>query len=467
MFVYRYELRGIQAFVLRSSKLREIAAASGLVAAGLDAARARLVPAHNGTTLMHAAGSATITFPTAADARGFAEVWPVLVHELVPGPEFVAAIAPANDLRTMTERLGQARNRPTAPAFDAGPLVARAARSGRPAVGRRRGVANDAIHSVLARHHGDRSLEERLLEGTRHHEAAFLATELPGSGYLALLHADGNGVGRHVLDHLQSGNLNALQAFSKALSTATITSVQRALEAEIKPTHGVLPVRPVVVGGDDVTLLLRSDDARAFTVHYLEAFEEACDADPVLAGLKLTASAGVVYAKQKAPFHAVLDTCEELVRWVKASSGRKASAFAIHRVTESPLESYKDARIRSLSAPGVPDALCGGPYLVGRQVSAPSAADLDDVVAALGGLPRGTLREWLRVSLVDPNRAGLRWNRIAEVQRHKNGDAWSRLARHLNQGNWQRGSADQRTRSPLLDAINLTRLERARPGDGT
>lgn len=458
--LYRYEVKGIQSFVLRSSRLRDIAAASALVAGGLDGPRDLLVERLDGKVLASAAGSATLSFPDAEQASRFAEVWPLVAGEVLPGPQVIGALA--ENLGGLHDGLQRSRNTPHADVYDAGPLVARAGRTGAPAVGRSRGVLQDAVHVRLAKQDEGRldHFETMLLRGGSLEGKRFLHDNngLGDDGYLALLHADGNNIGTHVVGLLQKGDVGAFQAFSEALHDVTVGAVRKALEDAMGSEPGdVLPVRPVVVGGDDVTLLLTPRVARSFVGAYLRAFEDGCARHDVLPGF--TASAAIVFAKTKAPFYAVHDVCEALCGWVKSETGRKASAFAVHRITASPLEPFDQTRERSLSGSGAPDLFLGGPYGVREGGGLPSASVLEELLTAAGRFPRTGLREWLRVRQDDGPRADIRWNRLAEVAGSKG--TWAPFARHLDRGHWASTSYShaQRQRSPLLDVLNLIALE--------
>jgi len=456
--LYRYEVKSIQAFVLRSSRLRDIAAASALVATGLDRARDALAAPLDGELVLNAAGSATLQFPDAARASRFAELWPLVVGEQLPGAQVIAGLAPS--LAALHQALQSARNSPAAPVFDAGPWVARASRSGQPAVAVERRVLQDAVHLRLQEARTDRGLEELLLSGSalRGRRFCVQADRLGPDGYLAMVHADGNGIGQHVVALREGGDIEALRRFSEALRAATVGAVRTALHevfAGLDPDEAVLPARPVVVGGDDVTLLIQPRYALDFTARYLEAFEARCGQDERLKGL--TASAGVVFAKTKAPVFAVHEVCESLCGWVKAETEREVSALALHRISTSALEPLEQTRMRSLSAEGAGDEplFMGGPYAVGDGVGWPAVTELKELVRACGELPRGGVRQWLKVRQESGSRGAIRWDRLGEVCSSK--PSWEVVDRLLERGHWRSSRLSQsiRQRSPLLDVLNL------------
>ena len=74
----------------------------------------------------------------------------------------------------------------------------------------------------------------------------------------------------------------------------------------------IYPIRPVILGGDDLTVIIRADLALDFTVEFLNAFErQTKEQFEFLAkyyqveGFEngITACAGIAYIKEKYPFH--------------------------------------------------------------------------------------------------------------------------------------------------------------------
>ena len=88
-----------------------------------------------------------------------------------------------------------------------------------------------------------------------------------------------------------------------------------------------IPIVPVLVGGDDLTVYIAGDYAISFAEAYVRHYEELTDADPYLRQLAavvnekgsntgpgpLTASAGVAIVGRNFPFHIAYDLAEKLV----------------------------------------------------------------------------------------------------------------------------------------------------------
>lgn len=172
---------------------------------------------------------------------------------------------------------------------------------------------------------------------------------LEGADWLAVVHADGNRIGslltrfhehvgvamagdaRRYIDQLRRFSVAldrcGLKAFAQCLRELPLPS-ERAEAAE-----GKLAVVPLVLGGDDLTVVCDGRLAILLAERYLAAFERlSADAGgedgnilPLVAfhhtGIaRLTCAAGVAVVKPHFPFHAAYDLAEELARSAKSLS---------------------------------------------------------------------------------------------------------------------------------------------------
>lgn len=142
---------------------------------------------------------------------------------------------------------------------------------------------------------------------------------------IALIHMDGNGMGqtlmvlRNVLRSKPREEYTAeFRNFSRLLDGITVASVQEALSGILEVSRGRrhIHLRPLVIGGDDVTLLIEPCYAYDFAISFAAAFYRksrekiAAPENKVLkkaledAGLpcSLTASGGILFNKKKHPF---------------------------------------------------------------------------------------------------------------------------------------------------------------------
>ena len=170
---------------------------------------------------------------------------------------------------------------------------------------------------------------------------------------VAVIHIDGNGVGgimkdlESSMDRVAPGVFNAkvgcdrddpdaLRRFLRAVNERLQNAVEHAFAAawtridELSEHdddragrgHTVIPVVPVILGGDDVTVITSGDYALPFAVAYLRYYEEATGNDPILRYLTppegqdtgpMTAAAGVAIVKRNFPFHIAYELAEKLV----------------------------------------------------------------------------------------------------------------------------------------------------------
>ncbi|OLO59787.1 Cas10/Cmr2 second palm domain-containing protein [Actinomyces oris] len=170
---------------------------------------------------------------------------------------------------------------------------------------------------------------------------------------VAVIHIDGNGVGGVMrrLDEVLSergggalkGELEVAEGDSDALR-AFVLKISERLDAAVKLAfrsawervarlarkdaensnrrYTAIPVVPVILGGDDVTVITSGDYALPFAAAYLRYYEEATGNDPILRNLTppegqdtgpMTAAAGVAIVKRNFPFHIAYELAEKLV----------------------------------------------------------------------------------------------------------------------------------------------------------
>ncbi len=149
--------------------------------------------------------------------------------------------------------------------------------------------------------------------------------------HIAVVHIDGNDVGKLVK---QADSLKASRYLSKTIRTATERAFEKIIEItvnkydEIMDSLGfsdenppkkendknVLPIRSIILGGDDVTFVC---DAR-LGIYFAKIFIKEFEGKTKENGKKLTACAGVSIIKTKYPFYRGYWLAEELCANAKA-----------------------------------------------------------------------------------------------------------------------------------------------------
>lgn len=221
--------------------------------------------------------------------------------------------------------------------------------------------------------------------------------------WIAVIHADGNSLGT-LIKNLTKDSTDIKQtykSFSENLKKATESAVNAAFKEVILKKDGHLnhkiPFRPIIIGGDDVTVVTRGDLALEFTQKYLEYFEQTTEE---YLGNRLTACAGIAYIKSHYPFHYGAALAEELCTVAKKdsksiSSNNPPSSLMFHRMQSSFVRKWKQIGNTELKAGNI--SLMNGPYYIKDQQSKMTVDKLIDYVEILAepNAPKSGIRQWL------------------------------------------------------------------------
>lgn len=295
--------------------------------------------------------------------------------------------------------------------------------------------------------------------------------------WVAVVHADGNGMGR-VFGQLgrraaERGTdyAGAYRELSLALEVATLRAFDAAL-SEIARERGQLLLVPLVLGGDDLTVLCAGQRALPFVRRYLGRFEDECRNGVITlwSGGGLTAAAGIAIVKPHFPFHAAYDLAEGLLdgakRWSRREAGGSTSFdfLLLHDSVAGDVQSLRadrwTSRDRSI-------ALWAGPYLLaseGAPAGRHDAAELDRRVEAIRALDSDTGRRRIPRTVLHDLRTALVGGRDAATARlalalpaMAGADGSNPLEELLVEGRlwWEEAG---RLVSPVVDAMDVTRL---------
>ena len=162
--------------------------------------------------------------------------------------------------------------------------------------------------------------------------------EFEALSWLGVVFSDGNGLGQIMMKFKEWLNgedyLTTLRDFSVELDAATETAFYRAsqhleamgaAQALKKQGRKRLPLVPLLLGGDDLTVLVDGRYALPFTRQFLAAFEEETAKSPTIARIarralgagRLSAGAGVAIVKSHFPFHSAHALAESLLKSAK------------------------------------------------------------------------------------------------------------------------------------------------------
>ena len=238
-----------------------------------------------------------------------------------------------------------------------------------------------------------------------------------GSEWLAVIHADGNGLGEVFLNfgeyadctHARQNRdyVNRYRRFSLGLDICTEKAFLKALTEMLRRDKDAWfepRILPIVLGGDDLTVVCDGQAALQFTYDFLTEFEEQTgrndlelvgDIIPYIAGeafpstRHLSACAGVAIVKPHFPFSAYYDLAEELIRSAKEvkrlivhpdkqKHGQPVpwpcSAIDFHALYDSTATSLSEIR-RKLRPDDGKTRIYGRPYVVTKPEKLKGAAE--------------------------------------------------------------------------------------------
>jgi len=525
-WLYAFAAKEIQKYILQGNKLKDMVGGSELVnqmcgefltrslnELGIDNSEYRIIT--------QTAGWARIQFNNGNDAKRLYTVWPLLVDRFVPGLQVVQSLVEINgDINNAIEesekKLRAERSLIQVGLPEIGPLIERNQRLGfaavryakgedelqdrqttrkRDYVGKRKNKS--AMTTLVAKMSGAEDTEKQL-----QYRWPDELDDIAGSEkkYIAVIHADGNDLGktiRQLQEHVRSSPdkaIDVFKRFSEAISQATESAAQEAYKRIIKPDYEdraevskkpiFMAARPIVLGGDDLTLIIRADLAFKFTRVFMEAFEasskEALEKELGgfnIAGLpeKLTSCAGIAFIKKAYPFSRAYELAESLCAFAKSRAKEKdnkdkdgfvPSSFAFYKVATSVAGSYSLIRETELTSKDSSEALqiklWHGPYTVGsHDVNLVSYDDLVTLAGTLSKLPSGSIRTLITTVYTSALKAQTDFDRILQVAgstgKKEIADKFKAQLIKIT-GNTTNPLWNENGNSPLLDAYRIREL---------
>lgn len=256
-------------------------------------------------------------------AEAFAKLWPILVSNFAPGLRFSATLKSGDDFnkvsKAVRDELNIQKNNPQSQLPESTPITLRFQKTGKAQVSAPSKNKEGADWTMpakinqnfdlLSRKHlySDPFSKEKNTEycfpkqfehshtETYWKEAFPFKSTDPGNHTIAIIHSDGNGLGGYLhnifeqLNKLKSAKqICAYQSFSEGLDKATQQAAQQATiwlaseyakevdnpyKTKVKAGQIPLPMRPIILGGDDLTCIIRADFAIGFIQEFTAQFE--------------------------------------------------------------------------------------------------------------------------------------------------------------------------------------------------
>ncbi|MDX3099970.1 Cas10/Cmr2 second palm domain-containing protein [Nonomuraea angiospora] len=408
MYLVVMATAGNQRYIFSSGKRQEIVGASDLIARvneawvlealaevfqGFDKDTWR-IETHEAELLVAAAGRITVLVKDKPAGQRLVTVLTCRALEEAPGLDLCGAVIECpvgrfgEVLRSSQSQLASVRELRPGPEgrFLRLPLIADCASSGLPASAVRREGPGEpsqrrsaAAMKKLAAYPGALDRLGRRVSADPKTMREMVDQLGLRADWVAVVHADGNGLGEVFQSVVESANghndriqADSLRDFSLGVDGCAKRALLTALDRTSRELHrpGPLPVLPLVLGGDDLTVVCEGEVALPFTRHYLEAFEEETAHDerlrPLLDALKrphLGAGAGVAIVKRNYPFHFAYELAEQLATEEAKKVKQWSSALAFVALYESSAPDLDRIR-KSVSLSGGSSS-SASPYLVG------------------------------------------------------------------------------------------------------
>ncbi len=538
---YLFETRSIQNFIFAGGKLRDMVSASDQLDALCETPLSQVLAAceiHEDQDMSfsrRAGGAFYAVLNSAAKAKELQNLWSLYVRKHFPGIEIVQTIATAEStpeaMQAALQHMAQQRNYLSVTHPVTAPLLRRSPRTAQAVVewDRQRHEWIDEptrLKRAYERQERRSSLTAKFTPES--HSAGDVQWPdnldkaegrfpfLAGDQGIAIVHADGNGIGEllmtlsEVVNHIASKTpgddqlyTQLFKRFSDALKQATEAAAKQAMQqvfATLPGTGATLPVRPLVLGGDDLTLLIRADLALPFATTFCTAFgeqtqvgleglyHEVCDKlgsdHPVdVSRLKaLTACAGVAFIKANQPFLQANLLAESLCGEAKAQARRAVqtkpgalipATIAFHQVSAAMIEQLGEVRRHEwqVDIDGEHKELAMGAYTLDDGIDMPKFNTLRELAALFGKgeqkLNRNGLREVASLLKEVPAKAQQRYARWREMEQQKPGllSKYDELLEEFGIQSAAKLPFNSHHKSPLVDLLLLTQLPQTPQGD--
>ncbi len=440
-YLYGASVQGIQRFIFQTNELKDIVGASELVEFICTDLFKEMVGKGwaESNQIISAAGNVKYVFETEAECREVVRTFPRMVMTEAPGVTISQAVVELGDdftqaVNELEGKLRSQRNRPGMSVTTGRLGLKRSPQTGLPFTSVDNNEHLDASTCAKRKRNNTPCLCQKsfgkavkLQAGT---SIPFEISKMTGKNdWIAIIHADGNGLGQVVqkIGH----QIDDFKRFSHALDRATIAAANDAFR-KVSPEggwKGTIPVRPIVLGGDDMTAIIRGDLAIEYVAEFMRQFEKNTGEGELRrilekAGMeRLTACAGVAFTKSAYPFYYGYTLAEQLCTRAKKRAKENNAATApsclmFHKVQDSFIMNYDEIEKRELTtAEG--NSFCYGPYFLNKGQEPAAHYSIDELESLsrmlddeqTDGIKTG-IRQWLTLMHENGGKAAQRLKRL-------------------------------------------------------
>jgi len=392
-YLYGASVQGIQGFIFETNKLQEIVGASEIVKSIQDDFVA-MTEGYSKKIVMNAAGNIKAIFEKEDECQALVLNFGKMVEQKAYGISISQAVVKIDgesesqeDINKLEKKLKIQRNKPSIALDLSLNIMELNSKTAKPLISKKedRGTAQKRI------------AYEKVLDKNPHlKEFKELTNFSNGKNKIAVIHADGNGLGM-LIPKLREKGMD-LSTFSKQLDEATQEAFNRA-------KYDNMSIRDVILGGDDMVVICNANDALQFTKDFLQYFEEETSKPVEDGGLghKLTACAGIAYANEKYPFHYAVSLAEELCDATKKHAKKinqdlAPSSLMFHNIQSSNFQSWEKFLEDELTITNDEQSVhCDfGPYYISEKNQV-QVSDFMNTLEAYrcDGSPISRLRAWI------------------------------------------------------------------------
>lgn len=444
-FLYGAAIQGIQSFIFQTNELKDIVGASELVEK-ICTSLFDDCYSQNGKLLIGAAGNIKCIYDSREECQKTVKEFPKVVMTEAPGITISQAVVELDEdelkshfkqhMDDLERKLHIQRNKPAASMTMGCMGAERSRKTGLPAVEikdnnfidegtqkkRKLSEGGNATRKLCEKSFGQKDLSVRNI-------ALNIEDLTDENDWIAIIHADGNGLGEVVAK--MGNNEENLHDFSIKLDNATKQAAQAAFkriytdEAYVQRSI-IYPFRPVVLGGDDMTMICKASLALDYTKAYIEEFENATK-QKLGADKGLTACAGIAFIKSSFPFHYGYELAETLCSQAKKISksdtiqnGARCapSSIMFYKVQGSFVERY-DEMLRKEKTPKKGHSFNYGPYFIHPTDEYWTVDELirhtETLKGEEGNTAKTSIRKWMTAMHQDPEMAEQRRKRSLEI----------------------------------------------------
>lgn len=456
-YLYGAAVQGIQDFIFKTNELKHIVGASELVEQICTSAFDEY--GKNGESIVRAAGNIKYVFESLEDCKNAFRNFPKKIMLMAPGITVSQAIAAYEDDSKFAEAVDKVeqllktqRNKAPKSVLAGMMGIKRTNNTGLPAIKVNKDgdflddstIQKEFFNELQVPKLCRDSFNQPQLDPKR---VAYNISDITGKNdWIAIIHADGNGLGKVV--QRVGKKKEIFCKFSMLLDEATKNAVHAAYnklkEGKLIDEDKKIPIRPVVLSGDDMTVIIRGDLAIEYTSTFIDAFEK--ETKRLLANLLkensvfadnkdyLSACAGIAFIKSSYPFYYGYQLAEELCGQAKKDTKAIAkergsednlpdSCLMFHKVQDSFITDYDAIVERELTVKSEPEKLplfkAGPYYLVSPKTGKYTVENLGKYSKRLNGEGgngvKSGIRNWISLRLENKDKATQRLKRMQSL----------------------------------------------------